>query len=198
MNPVVAKKAQAEIDAVVGTERLPSFTDRDRLPYVNALALEVFRWNSVVPTGKWCGFRWDAPPHSADLRLFVLCISVNWAAAPHRVMQDDVHEGYFIPKGALVIPNIWLVPLLRLLSINCHSGGLSNRLADFVESNRKMTHDPRTYKSPLDFNPDRFLPIEGVAEPDPRKLCFGFGRRRCPGIYFFRCPILPLIHADWD
>ena len=30
-------------------------------------------------------------------------------AIPHRVMQDDIHEGYLIPKGALVIPNIWYV-----------------------------------------------------------------------------------------
>jgi cytochrome P450 len=51
MNPAVAKKAQAEIDAVVGTDRLPSFADREHLPYVNALAKEVFRWNTVVPTG---------------------------------------------------------------------------------------------------------------------------------------------------
>ena len=28
-------------------------------------------------------------------------------AVPHRVMQDDIHEGYLIPKGALIIPNIW-------------------------------------------------------------------------------------------
>ena len=51
LNPAVAKKAQAEIDAVVGTDRLPSFADREHLPYVNALAKEVFRWNTVVPTG---------------------------------------------------------------------------------------------------------------------------------------------------
>jgi len=30
-----------------------------------------------------------------------------YLAVPHRVMQDDIHEGYLIPKGALIIPNIW-------------------------------------------------------------------------------------------
>ena len=51
LNPDVVRKAQAEIDAVVGQDRLPSFTDRGRLPYINALVLEVIRWHSVVPTG---------------------------------------------------------------------------------------------------------------------------------------------------
>jgi len=50
--PDVQKKAQAEIDAVVGNDKLPKFTDRNQLPYVNSLAKEVFRWNAVVPLGK--------------------------------------------------------------------------------------------------------------------------------------------------
>jgi len=52
LHPEVLKKAQSEIDAVVGSERLPTFADRPHLPYVNALVLEVFRWHTVVPTGK--------------------------------------------------------------------------------------------------------------------------------------------------
>ena len=28
-------------------------------------------------------------------------------AMPYRGMQDDIHGGYLIPKGALIIPNIW-------------------------------------------------------------------------------------------
>jgi len=49
--PHVAKKAQAEIDAVVGTDRLPTFDDREHMPYSNALLKEVLRWNAVTPIG---------------------------------------------------------------------------------------------------------------------------------------------------
>jgi cytochrome P450 len=49
--PEVARKAQAEIDTLVGCERLPTFEDRPRLPYINALIKEVLRWNSVTPLG---------------------------------------------------------------------------------------------------------------------------------------------------
>lgn len=54
MFPEVQAKAQAELDAVVGTDRLPSFEDRSQLPYVSALAFEVMRWHAVVPISK-CG-----------------------------------------------------------------------------------------------------------------------------------------------
>ena len=53
IHPEVAKKAQAELDAVVGSDRLPTFSDREHLPYIDALTKEVFRWNSVVPTGQF-------------------------------------------------------------------------------------------------------------------------------------------------
>lgn len=124
--PAVAEKAQEEIDAVVGSDRLPTFADRENLPYVDALTKEVFRWNAVVPT-----------------------------AVPHRAMEDDIHDGFFIPKGSLIIPNIW-----------------------------KLTHDPRVYHNPMEFNPDRFMSTEGSPpETDPRNFSFGFGRRACPGYH---------------
>lgn len=64
-------------------------------------------------------------------------------------MEDDVYNGYFIPKGSVVIPNIW-----------------------------KLTHDPVRYNNPMEFNPSRFLATEGKApELDPSGLVFGFGRR---------------------
>ena len=47
--PEAQKKAQAEIDAVVGTDRLPVLEDRERLPYVDALVKEVLRFNPVAP-----------------------------------------------------------------------------------------------------------------------------------------------------
>ena len=35
-NPKAVIKAQTELDSVIGTQRLPSFNDRDNLPYINA------------------------------------------------------------------------------------------------------------------------------------------------------------------
>lgn len=54
--PDVQRRAQAEIDAVVGPDRLPSFADRDSLPYTEALVKEVLRWNVVLPTGMRISF----------------------------------------------------------------------------------------------------------------------------------------------
>jgi cytochrome P450 len=50
--PEVQKKAQAEIDKVVGPNRLPDFHDRDFLPYINAVLKETLRWNLVAPIGR--------------------------------------------------------------------------------------------------------------------------------------------------
>ncbi|KAF8624702.1 hypothetical protein AX17_007033 [Amanita inopinata Kibby_2008] len=122
--PEVQAKAQAEIDAVIGNDRLPSLEDREQLPYVSTLALEALRWHVVAPTG-----------------------------VPHRVTEDDIHDGYLIPKDALIITNIW-----------------------------KMAHDAEVYRRPMDFEPERFMRTEDhEPEADPRDMCFGFGRRICPG-----------------
>ena len=51
LHPEMQKKAQDEIDAVTGQERLPTFEDRPRLPYVNAICKELLRWKPVVPLG---------------------------------------------------------------------------------------------------------------------------------------------------
>ncbi|KAK0478633.1 cytochrome P450, partial [Armillaria luteobubalina] len=75
--PEVQAKAQAEIDAVIGDDRLPRFDDRERLQYVNALVLEVLRWHTVAPM-----------------------------AIPHRVTEDIVQSGYSIPKGSLILANV--------------------------------------------------------------------------------------------
>lgn len=41
--PDTQRKAQTELDSVVGYNRLPDFSDVDALPYVNALVSEVLR-----------------------------------------------------------------------------------------------------------------------------------------------------------
>jgi cytochrome P450 len=50
--PDAQKCAQAEIDAVIGINCLPTSEDRQRLPYVDALVKEVLRWNPVAPLGE--------------------------------------------------------------------------------------------------------------------------------------------------
>ena len=50
-NPELQEKARDEIDAVVGRERLPTFEDRPRLPFIDAMCKEVLRWRPVLPIG---------------------------------------------------------------------------------------------------------------------------------------------------
>ena len=49
LHPEVQKKAQDEIDAATGRERFPNFEDRPRLPFVDALCMEVLRWRPAAP-----------------------------------------------------------------------------------------------------------------------------------------------------
>ena len=49
--PEVQAKAQAELDAVIGPDRLPEFVDRANLPYTNAIISELLRWQPVAPMG---------------------------------------------------------------------------------------------------------------------------------------------------
>ncbi|KAJ7760656.1 cytochrome P450 [Mycena maculata] len=76
--PLVQKKAQEEIDSVVGQSRLPGFQDYGSLPYIQALIKEVTRWRCIAPMG-----------------------------LPHATTADDMHEGMFIPKGSTVYANIY-------------------------------------------------------------------------------------------
>lgn len=86
--------------------------------------------------------------------------------------QDDLHEGYFLPKGSIIFQNIWWVCQVHLYGLQSH-----NIIV------RKILHDPQTYKNPMDFNPERFLvsPERAIPEEDPRHAAFGYGRRTCPG-----------------
>ena len=48
-HPEAMAKAQKEIDSVVGNDRLPTFTDRANLPYLEALFSECLRYGVGVP-----------------------------------------------------------------------------------------------------------------------------------------------------
>jgi cytochrome P450 len=91
----VQRKAQAEIDAVIGNGRLPTFTDRPDLPYVDAIVTEVLRWNSVAPTGTF------PAPHKKQELIKLL------SGVPHTATEDGIIHGYHIPKGSIIIANLW-------------------------------------------------------------------------------------------
>jgi len=71
----VMKKAQEEVDRVVGDKRLPNFDDEADLVYVRALVKEVLRWK---------------PPTETSI--------------PHATVEGDEYMGYYIPNGTMVIP----------------------------------------------------------------------------------------------
>ncbi|KAI0315767.1 cytochrome P450 [Amylostereum chailletii] len=123
LHPDKQTKAQAELDAHIGN-RLPVIADRGTMPYVEACIKETLRWNPIVPLG-----------------------------IPHCAAQDDVYEGYFIPKGTILMPNTW-----------------------------PMAFAPNAKYPPREFIPERFLDPEDTTI-DPAFYTFGYGRRVCPGRY---------------
>ncbi|CAE6419330.1 unnamed protein product [Rhizoctonia solani] len=126
------KRARDEIDSLYDEETLPKWEDEQQMPFVRAVIKEVLRWRPPLP-----------------------------AAVPHRLEQDDYHEGYYIPKDSSIICNIWAI----------HS-------------------NPDRYEDPHLFKPERFLDhtmsmAESIAQGDPFKrdhFAFGAGRRTCLGV----------------
>ncbi|RFU26955.1 hypothetical protein B7463_g9396, partial [Scytalidium lignicola] len=76
--PEVMRKAQEQIDSVVGEDRSPVWDDFEDLPYVTAIIKETMRWRPVVPL-----------------------------AFPHCLTEDDWVDGKLLPKGTTVIINTW-------------------------------------------------------------------------------------------
>ncbi len=130
-HPSVQDKAYAEIINVIG-QRSPRFEDRQRMPYIESLILETFRYTSFTPI-----------------------------AVPHYSRHDSELGGYFIPKGTMVIPNVW-----------------------------NLSHDRRYWDEPWSFRPERFIEDGKHVTPDhikrQRLMPFGGGRRRCAGEVFSR------------
>ncbi|KIM35765.1 hypothetical protein M413DRAFT_32229 [Hebeloma cylindrosporum] len=128
--PDVMRKAQREIDAAVGRGRLPTFADSPNLPYVWAIVREVLRWRPVGPLG-----------------------------LPRCTTEDDWYKGYFIPKGTVIIANMWA-----------------------------MNRDPTVYPDYEEFRPERFLDGEGNSVLPQNThgqghVSYGFGRRICLGMH---------------
>nr|AUZ97938.1 cytochrome P450 monooxygenase E [Aspergillus terreus] len=76
--PEVQKKAHAEIDSVIGTDRSPAWSDFRKLPYINMMIKEAHRWRPVLPLG-----------------------------VVHGLATDDSYNGMHLPKHSTVILNVW-------------------------------------------------------------------------------------------
>ncbi|EJD05107.1 cytochrome P450 [Fomitiporia mediterranea MF3/22] len=129
LHPEVAKKAQEEIENVIGRDRLPAFDDRKQLPFIDCILKELYRIHPPLPLG-----------------------------VPHASTRTEQYNGWSIPQGAIIIPNIW-----------------------------QMMRDEVSFANPEEFRPERYLDekMTGWAScGDPSNIVFGFGRRVCPGKYF--------------
>ncbi|KAJ3540640.1 hypothetical protein NM208_g4966 [Fusarium decemcellulare] len=73
-------KAQALLDEVVGRDRLPTFEDRPKLAYIDAIANETLRWRPVVVGG-----------------------------VPHFTKKEDTYMGYYIPANSIVLGNAFAI-----------------------------------------------------------------------------------------
>lgn len=78
--PDVQKKAQQEVDRIVGPDRLPTMEDEPNMQYIRGCVKESLRW---MPTAI-LGF-------------------------PHALIRDDEYMGYHIPKGAGVLSNVYAI-----------------------------------------------------------------------------------------
>ncbi|KAK5865599.1 hypothetical protein PBY51_019858 [Eleginops maclovinus] len=121
--PDVQDRVQAEIDEVVGTQRILSLTDKGSLPFTEATIMEVQRMTVAVPL-----------------------------AIPHMASETTEFRGYTIPKGTVIVPNLWSVH-----------------------------RDPTLWDDPDSFNPSRFLDDEGKLLRKECFIPFGIGRRVCMG-----------------
>ncbi|KAJ5640911.1 hypothetical protein N7528_000536 [Penicillium herquei] len=122
-------KAREELDAHVGRDRLPVPEDRANLPYITAIVEELFRWRPVGPEG-----------------------------VPHMNREELSYNGYTIPKGSVVIPNVWTI------------------------AREEAVFGPNTD----DFIPERWLDEDGKSLKSFPVASFGYGRRTCPGRHFAR------------
>ncbi|KAG1792683.1 cytochrome P450 [Suillus plorans] len=125
--PDVQARARAEFDQAVKHDRMPCLDDRASMPYLDAILREVLRWHPVVPLG-----------------------------IPHATSNDDVYDGYFIPKG---------------------SKSHMSRLA--------LSRDEDVFPDASRFDPNRHLTVDGkLKDPFVNHFAFGHGRRICPGRWF--------------
>ena len=82
-HPETLRAAHAELDAIIGADRLPTFEDEISLPYIRAMCKETLRWRPVAVLG----------------------------GTPHASTSADEYGGYHIPAGTTVLGNSWAINL---------------------------------------------------------------------------------------
>ena len=77
-HPEFQARAQAELEAVIGPHRLPTYDDWPDLPYVSAVLKECLRWRPVVPL-----------------------------SLTHLSVHEDEYRGYRIPARTAIVNSPW-------------------------------------------------------------------------------------------
>lgn len=164
--PDVQARAQAELDSVVGRERVPTFKDYDNLPYLRAMVKEV-RYIAILFLKSIPHFSKPMCLSSAIflMAMFCSCQALRWHTVdplgmPHRAAKEDWYEGYYIPAGSLIIANVWL--------LNQDINTWGDDALEF-RPERYLRNGPKT---------DKGLSGSGREESD---FTYGFGRRVCVG-----------------
>lgn len=94
LHPELQRKAQDEIDSVTGRGRFPTFEDRPKLPFVDALCKEVLRWrpaSALRRSNLW----------SLRRGVYTITFGPSFTDTPHAATEGRIYEGFFIPKGAI-------------------------------------------------------------------------------------------------
>jgi len=136
--PEKQEKAFEELKKLDG--ETPKFSDRKRLPYMEALMAEILRMSSIAPL-----------------------------SVPHKATADSELGEYTIPKGTVLMMNIYA-----------------------------MNYDSNYWEDPHQFMPERFLHPEGhYYVPNSSYMPFSVGKRVCLGetlakreLFLFLCYLI--------
>ncbi|KAH7719647.1 Protein CYP-33C1 [Aphelenchoides avenae] len=122
-SPENQKRLHEELDRVVGSDRLITNADRPNLPFTNAVICEIQRLCNLLPQNLL-----------------------------HRTTRDVVLDGYFLPAGTCVVPQI-----------------------------SSVLYDEKLFSDPKHFNPTRFLDADGGLKRVDELIPFSIGKRQCLG-----------------
>jgi hypothetical protein len=164
LNPEVQEKARQGLDRVVGRDRLPSLSDRSKLPYIGRIFYETERYVENFQLNVW-------KLHADHIMTLdgILLLLFGFLTSLTKTIFIGICSSQKGTPLLLVSPVLVLYPMMTFLN-NFRSIVISNVYA--------ILHDPSVYSNPDEFNPDRYLPASegGLGEPLPIGN-FGFGRR---------------------